>query len=270
MKATFKSMEHAGWTEKAPAYDQHFASITRQAIDPILDCAGNLKQRDVLDICCGTGDLTAEAINRGAKVTGVDFASTMIEIARQKVPQAKFEVGDAEALSFPNEQFDVALCSFGLWHMAEPDKALGEAARVLRKGGLYVYTTWLPPQEGWDMFDLLVRAIKAHGTMDVNLPPAPPPFRFASASEAERALKSQGFAHITCKKLRAQWTGTTGEQLLDLIYKAVVRAPMLIDAQTHKARDSIVHEIKVGAEAMRQHGYISMRWPYLLVSARLD
>lgn len=266
--ATFKSLEQSGWAQKATAYDEYFATIADQAIDPILDSVGNVAGRDVIDICCGTGNLAAAVAARGGRVTGVDFAPTMIEIARSKVAGVDFQVGDAEALQFPGDRFNVALCSFGLWHMAEPDRALAEAARVLKREGIYVYTTWLPPQQGWDMFDLVVKAIQMHGTMEVNLPPAPPPFRFADEIEAHRALMAQGFRNISIQKRTALWVGTSGEQILALIYKAIVRTPMIIEAQAPQARDAIKQQIRAAAEAMRVDGKITMRWPYLLVSAR--
>ena len=267
--ATFKTLEQSGWTTKAGAYDEHFAAVTDQAIEPILDTVGDVAKREVLDICCGTGNLAAAAAARGGRVTGVDFAPTKIEIARAKVAAANFQVGDAEALQFSNESFNVAMCSFGLWHMSEPDKALEEAARVLKKDGVYAYTTWLPPQQGWDMFDLLVKAVHAHGTMNVDLPPAPAPFRFADETEAQLTLASHGFRNISLQKRMALWTGTTGEQLLALIYKAIVRAPMIIEAQTPEAREAIKNDIISAAEAMRVDGTITMRWPYLIASARL-
>jgi ubiquinone/menaquinone biosynthesis C-methylase UbiE len=266
--ATFKALEQSGWTTKAAAYDEHFAAVTDQAIEPILDTVGDVAKREVLDICCGTGNLAAAVAARGGRCTGVDFAPTMIEIARSKVAAADFQFGDAEALQFPNESFNVAMCSFGLWHMSEPDKALGEAARVLKKGGVYVYTTWLPPQQGWDMFDLLVKAVRAHGTMDVDLPPAPAPFRFADEAEAQRTLASLGFRNISLQKRMALWTGTTGEQLLALIYKAIVRAPMIIEAQAPEAREAIKRDIMSAVETMRVDGTITMRWPYLIASGR--
>jgi ubiquinone/menaquinone biosynthesis C-methylase UbiE len=266
---SFKALEQSGWTQKASAYDAHFATIADQAIEPILDSVGDIARRNVLDICCGTGNLARAVAARGGRVTGIDFAPTMIEITRSKVAGVNFQVGDAEALQFPNQSFDVALCSFGLWHMYEPDMALAEAARVLKTDGVYAYTTWLPPQQGWDMFDLLMKAVQAHGTMDVDLPQAPPPFRFADETEAQRTLVAHGFRSISLQKRMAHWTGTTGEQLLALIYKAIVRAPMIIEAQAPEAREAIKQAITSAAEAMRIDGTISMRWPYLLASARL-
>jgi len=265
----FRTLEQSGWTQKAAAYDELFAAVTDQAIEPILDAVGNVGGREVLDICCGTGNLAAALVARGGLVTGIDFAPTMIEIARMKVASAEFRVGDAEALQLPDGSFNVAVCSFGLWHMSEPERALAEAARVLRNAGVYAFTTWLPPEQGWDMFGLLVKAVRAHGTMDVDLPPAPPPFRFADETEAQHALGAQGFRNIAFQKKMALWTGTTGEQLLELIYRAIVRAPMIIDAQAPEARDAIKQEIISGAEAMRVDGTITMRWPYLLASARV-
>src|SRR5262245_59807968 len=237
--ATFKSLEQSGWTEKASAYDSHFASITDQAIVPLLNAVGDITGRKVLDICCGTGNLAAQAAARGGRVTGIDFAPTMVEIARSKIPKVEFQIGDAEALAFLAGIFDAALCAFGLWHFSEPDKALAEAARVLKMDGVYAYTTWLPPQQGWDMFDLVVKAIQTHGTMNVDLPPAPPPFRFADEMEAERVLTKQGFKDVSIGKRTAFWIGARGEQLLELLYKAIVRTPMLIEAQEPKAREAI-------------------------------
>jgi ubiquinone/menaquinone biosynthesis C-methylase UbiE len=264
---TFKEAEQTGWIEKAAGYDSHFASITAQAINPALDLLGDIAGSSILDLCCGTGDLAAAALRRGAKVTGIDFAPTMIEIASKKVPAAMFQEGDAEELLFQDAIFDAVICSFGLWHMAEPDKAICETARVLKPGGTFVYTTWLPPTKGWDMFEIVVKAIKEHGSMDVELPPSPPPFRFADEAEADRALSAQGFRDIAYREMIATWTGESGQDVLDMIYKAIVRTPMMIEAQSPKARDAIKKQIVDQSEAMRTNGKIKMRWPYSLVSA---
>ncbi len=61
--ATFKSLEQSGWTQKASAYDEHFATITDQAIAPILDSVGDIAGLDVLDICCEIRD--SRSLGRG-------------------------------------------------------------------------------------------------------------------------------------------------------------------------------------------------------------
>ncbi len=262
--ASFKKMEHQGWVEKARFYDDHFAGVTRQAIGPLLASLGDMSGRKLLDICCGTGDLAKAATQNGALVTGLDFAKPMIDIARNRVPSAKFEVGDAENLSFQDSSFDMATCAFGLWHISDPDSAIAQAARVLKPGGTYSYTAWLPPDQGWDMMGLLMTAINKHGTLDVDLPPAPPPFRFAQTADAENTLQACGLRPVTFEKKTAIWSGRTGDDLLDLLYKGIVRAPMLIDAQAPGARQAIINEIRAGAEAFRTGDKIRMRWPYLV------
>src|SRR4029453_15471878 len=62
----------------------------------------------------------------------------------------------------------------------------------------------------------------------------------------------------------ALWMGTSGEQLLALIYKATVRTPMIIAAQVRIARAAIKQEKTALTAAMRADVKIPMRWPYLL------
>lgn len=101
----------------------------------------------VLDIACGTGDLTeAFARSPAARVIGVDFTPEMLAVAgrkREQLPaelQAKvsYEEGDAQALRFPDASADVVSIAFGIRNVAEPARAVREFARVLRPGGRLV------------------------------------------------------------------------------------------------------------------------------------
>jgi ubiquinone/menaquinone biosynthesis C-methylase UbiE len=69
---TFKELEHAGWQEKASAYDDIFANITRQAIGPLLDSLGDLTGKRLLEVACGTGHLAGK---KGKKGTFLFFAN---------------------------------------------------------------------------------------------------------------------------------------------------------------------------------------------------
>ena len=102
--------------------------------------------------------------------------------------------------------------------------------------------------------------------MDAALPPAPPTFRFADPEEAKCALEAAGFADVACREGVALWRGPDGAAVIDLIYKGVVRTPMLIDHQEPEARERILAAVVEGAEAYRKDGAIELRWPYLLVA----
>lgn len=128
-------------------------------------------------------------------------------------------------------------------------------------------TTWLPPEQGFDLMDMLMASIRAHGTLEVDLPPAPAPFRFADRQEAARALAAAGLSAIRFDQGIAWWHGPDGQQLLDLVYKSIVRAPMLIEAQAPEARRAVREDLRARVEARRSEGRISLRWPFVLVVA---
>lgn len=101
----------------------------------------------VLDVACGTGDLTqAFARTPAARVTGLDFTREMLNVAERKraalpsqlAARIAYIEGDAMALPFPDASFDVVSIAFGIRNVADPARALGEFARVLRPGGRLV------------------------------------------------------------------------------------------------------------------------------------
>ncbi|HEX8088721.1 MAG TPA: class I SAM-dependent methyltransferase [Blastocatellia bacterium] len=93
----------------------------------------------VLEVGCGTGTDLLQFARAGAYVTGIDLTPRSIEIARRRFEVygcgGEFAIGDAESLGFPDESFD-AVYSFGvLHHTPDTKRAVGEAHRVLRRGG---------------------------------------------------------------------------------------------------------------------------------------
>ena len=268
-RLTFKDLEHEGWTARAHAYDDWLAPVTRQAIDPILNAlGGELAGKSLLDICTGTGHLAGAAASRGAVAEGIDFAATMVEVARANYPAVAFRQADAEALPYTNQAFDYAVNAFGLWHLMGPDAGLRDACRILQSRGCFAFTTWLPPEQGFDLFGIVLAAIRQNGTLDLPLPPAPPPFRFADPAEAGRVLEACGFRAVAHEQHTCHWRTRRGADLLDLIYKSLVRAPMLIEHQQAEAEERVKADIIARAETFRSgDGLIELRFPYLLATA---
>lgn len=95
----------------------------------------------ILDLCCGTGDMTAALVAlrpaAAVPVTGLDFSSRMLSIAGAKYANANVEwvEGDAMALPYPDESFDLVTAAFGFRNLSNYAAGLAEIHRVLRPGG---------------------------------------------------------------------------------------------------------------------------------------
>jgi demethylmenaquinone methyltransferase / 2-methoxy-6-polyprenyl-1,4-benzoquinol methylase len=90
---------------------------------------------EVLDACCGTGDLAIAAVRAGGKVTGLDFSTAMLQRARRKAPHIEWVEGDVLSLPFADARFDAATVGFGVRNVEDLERALSELRRVLRRGG---------------------------------------------------------------------------------------------------------------------------------------
>jgi ubiquinone/menaquinone biosynthesis C-methylase UbiE len=93
---------------------------------------------DVLEVGCGTGVLTRvlAGLPEVHAVIGVDVAASLLDRARELAPDLEFLQADARSLPFADERFDVVVFDSTLSHVPEPERALAEAFRVLRPGGL--------------------------------------------------------------------------------------------------------------------------------------
>jgi demethylmenaquinone methyltransferase/2-methoxy-6-polyprenyl-1,4-benzoquinol methylase len=89
----------------------------------------------VLDVCCGTGDLALAAVETGGRVTGLDFSEPMLDRALAKAPELDWVSGDALALPFADDSFEVVTIGFGLRNLADAERGLAEMRRVLSPGG---------------------------------------------------------------------------------------------------------------------------------------
>jgi demethylmenaquinone methyltransferase/2-methoxy-6-polyprenyl-1,4-benzoquinol methylase len=101
---------------------------------------------EVLDCATGTGALALVFRDAGAKVIGTDFTLEMIDLARAKARDIRFEVADVMALPFDNARFNIASIGFGIRNVADPAKGVAEMARVVRSGGREVVLEFGQPR----------------------------------------------------------------------------------------------------------------------------
>ncbi|GJM20026.1 MAG: demethylmenaquinone methyltransferase [Phycisphaeraceae bacterium] len=172
----------------------------------------------VLDVACGTGDLTLAFAARSpaAEVVGVDFTPEMLELARPKAARAnagdrvRFAHGDAMALDFEDQSFDVLSIAFGIRNVQDPAKALAEFLRVLRPGGRLVileFDTPTNPAAAWFNRVYCQRIMPVTATLLAGdrsgaykyLPKSVS--AFANSRDLAAAVGDVGFADVTTKRL---------------------------------------------------------------------
>ena len=113
----------------------------------------DLKGKKFLEVGCGLGYFSNKAFTMGANVTGIDIGPNLVAINKKKTPKGQFKVASASKLPFKDNQFDVVLSTEVIEHVDKQNQALGEMARVLKKGGMLVITT--PNRIFKPLFDFL-------------------------------------------------------------------------------------------------------------------
>jgi len=120
--------------QQVPTYEE---AIRRIGITP--------GQR-VLDIGCGTGVFLRLVAERGAVPFGLDASQALLEIARERVPEAELIVGEMEQLPYDNDTFDLVTGFNSFFFAADLVAALREAGRVAKTGAPVVIQVWGPPE----------------------------------------------------------------------------------------------------------------------------
>lgn len=113
----------------------------------------------VLDVACGAGQTAIPLSRAGAKVTGVDIATNLIEQARARAQaehlDARFEEGDAEMLPYLDGSFDIVVSLIGAMFAPRPELVAAELKRVCRPGGKIIMGNWTPSGFVGEMFKMM-------------------------------------------------------------------------------------------------------------------
>ncbi len=262
----YRIFEHSGWERAKPQYHDAFGGLTAQAIQPLLESVDVRAGKSVLDVATGPGYVAAAAAKRGASVVGIDFSAAMIAEARRRYPSLTFQEGDAEDLRFQDESFDAIVMNFGLMHLERPEQGMSEAYRVLRAGGKFGFTVWAKPEEAVG-FSMVIRAIQAHGNMNVPLPPGPPLFRFSEPAECNRALFDAGFVSPQVVKVPQVWRLLSPDALFENMQGSSVRTAGLLRAQTPGASEAIRIALRDIVRKFQKGDSIELPMPAVLAFA---
>jgi SAM-dependent methyltransferase len=265
---SFHDFELAGWNSPSvvAAYHDHVAALTKGCIEELLRAAAVTAADQVLDVACGAGYVAAAARKLGAVAVGIDFSPAQIRLAEQSYPGIRFIPGDAQVVPFPDEEFEVVLNGFGLPHVPDPDKAAAEAYRVLAPTGRFAYASWCEAEK-CIAFALVYDAIRAHGSLDVGLPPGPNFFAYGTPAYATAMLKRAGFANVAMTEVSLVWRAASADEFIDVIASGTVRAAATLKRQSAENLAKIRQYLRERIAPFAHDGGYRIPAPALVVSA---
>ena len=168
--------------------------------------------RKIIDIATGTGDIALCFGNDNEKVIGIDNASMMLNLANKKAvetPNVKFQLEDAENMSFKDNTFDTATVGFGVRNFEDLNQGLREIKRVLKPGkkliiletavpsffvfrfGYFIYTKLIVPVLG----RMIAKNQQAYQYLSTSAE------HFPHGKEFQLILEKAGFENIKIKSL---------------------------------------------------------------------
>jgi ubiquinone/menaquinone biosynthesis C-methylase UbiE len=234
--------------------------VTATAAPTIIQSVGLTRGQRLLEVGCGRGDLLAYAATLGVTGVGIDIAPSILRLAEATYPGLRVSVGDAVALPFDACTFDAVVCSFTLGFVPDRSRAVIEALRVLRPGGCYALTTWLPHESGFLRY--VADAVRRHGsgaTSDERMH-----HTYPDASYYEELLRQAGFQHVQVANLSIALRCATPEGVLDVLRTAGASRAM-VESQSSQEQALIRAEL---VSHMRPDGTLfSMPMPALLFTA---
>jgi ubiquinone/menaquinone biosynthesis C-methylase UbiE len=248
----FKQQERAGYNMIAARYED--ASAARVPImERMLELCDLSPGQSLLEVASGPGMLAREAARRVApngKVVAADIAEAALEAGRLRaaaegLPNIRFQVEDAEAMSFAAASFDRIVCSMGLMHFPDAAAATRDMQRVLKPGGRLVAAVW------GDEARVPFLACALH-CLKRNLPPPkterPSIFRFGSAAALSALMEGAGFADIhvetTGVEAAVPDAATYWRNFLDLAGVTTVALAKLPQEMQNKLADDVAFDLE--------------------------
>lgn len=180
------------WGRQPATWSTALEPQMRPLYEATLDALGSLEGVRLLDVGCGSGLALRCAADRGATVSGVDASAPLLDVARQRVPDADLRTGEIEELPQDDDGFDVVMANNSIQYAVDPVQAVAELARVTRPGGTVAIGIWGDPAR-CETEELFVRLRML----------APPP----PGSPAPLAASQPGVVEALLEKVGLEVTG---------------------------------------------------------------
>lgn len=218
----------ADWAEVMEGWNGWGIPIYRHVLERITVERGTR----LLDVGCGAGRFCRIAADRGATISGLDATEPFVEIARRRIPDGDFRVGDMENLPWDDDSFDVVTGFNSYFIATDIVNALREAQRVARPGATVALTVFGRPER--------CQSTAVFASLRPFMPPMPP-----SEGDPKPAIGDEGVleALATEARLTPREAGYIGfaEEYPDLatMLRGYMAAPPFVRAARAAGEDAV-------------------------------
>lgn len=224
------------WNQMAPNYATWAATSTTLLSRSLLAMLRVSESTSFLETGAGIGltaEITAGMLPPGARHTITDLSPVMVEMAQARNPGLEVVEADSEALPFADASFDRYLANMNLMIVADPDRALAEAFRVLRPGGLAAWSVWGRPNHS----PLMTLPQRAEDKSGIRFPrPERSNFHLGRRRKLQRHLENAGFEDIVYWRQPMVMQFNSGAEFTEKLFRQAPRMVMALAELGEKAK----------------------------------
>jgi SAM-dependent methyltransferase len=243
------------------AVGERIAGIATQVV-ATADRTHPLRDAAVVDLACGTGSAALAAAAAGAHVTAVDLTAELIAIAKEKPSgdTVRWVVADAAHTGLPAAEFDAVVSNMGIIFV-EPDSLVAEVSRLLRAGGIFGFSSWIPDADS-PFFTPIVETL------------GPPPASGYSPdqwghADVLRARLSADFDEVTIATGRHTWLfESLSAAMAFLTNESPMHVNMLGGLETAQRAQLLSAFESAFGRCLDDTGRVVFDSPYLIATAR--
>jgi ubiquinone/menaquinone biosynthesis C-methylase UbiE len=257
------------WTSVAEGYDRISARLFAPLRAGFLSFIQLKPGQLVLDVACGTGQLTtaaAAAIGPSGRVVGVDLSPGMLKIAMGRAVDRNLEYRemDAASLDFPDDTFDAVISHLGLMLFAQPEVALREMARVCKKGGVVAVLVQGEPERM--AYTSLVMKSLFRLAPELKQSGAPSLYAFAPSGALEQALGRAGLAQPLSSRAAGTFRFSSPHDYWGTFVQGAGRTGSLLASLPEDVREAVRKDVMDQADLYCVEGRLEI--PYEVVMAK--
>jgi SAM-dependent methyltransferase len=230
------------WSSTAREWTKRIGPLGRPLWEAMLDAANVDTGTRLLDVGCGGGDASFLASRRGARVSGLDASQDMVDVARERMPEADFRTGDMSDLPYDTGAFDVVFAANCVQYAIDSDAALREFRRVCAPGGRIVAGLFSTPDKV--QYSSIMKAVRSLAPMPAN---GDGPFSLSAPGRLEQLFEEADLnvtdaGEVDCPFAFADF---------DTLWRGVLAGPVAQGAYEAAGEDTLRSTVQTAAKPYR-------------------